>query len=146
MVDTILAEILAARMKLSACGSSIIIKGFLKNGLIDAVVKQMHTMCAQGHAVPPFAVAQLLLVASDADRCEEAFNIVKESPDLGLSADAIAVVLEDCVERSQPVFARRVENASKEAGLPLVPKSYEFLLKLCCASGDVHALASSMTC
>lgn len=137
-VEETFEEIRANRIKLTARGYSLTIKGFLKNGLVDAVLRQLREMKSHGLHVPPFAVTQFLRIACDSGRVLEVFDDVKAN--LTLTSEAVALLLEDCCRRGDLEFAKSVEGLSREAGLPLLASAYDPLLKLCAVNADPRAL------
>lgn len=132
------AELRAGRLKLTARGFSLMIKGFLKNGMVDAVMRQLLDMKQEGFHVPPFAVTQFFRISCDARRLPEVFDAVEAS--VTLTSEAVALLLEDCCKRGDFNFARRLERISREAKLPLLYSAYDALLKLHTVQGDLRAL------
>mmetsp|Transcript_43732 Transcript_43732/g.136783 ORF Transcript_43732/g.136783 Transcript_43732/m.136783 type:complete len:1055 (-) Transcript_43732:65-3229(-) len=137
-VEEIFQELESSRIKLTARGFSLTIKGFLKNGLVDAVLKRLLQMKNHGLHVPPFAVAQFLRIACDAGRLFEVFDQVYEN--LPLPPEAIALLVEDACRRNDMDFAKRIEKICREAKQPLPSGAYDPLLKLCTLHSDVHAI------
>merc|ERR1719223_836124 len=66
------------KLRLSPRGFSLMIKGFLKNGMLDETLEYIVLMKQSGHAVPAFAVAQFLRIAGDAGRAAEIYTSLKE--------------------------------------------------------------------
>lgn len=135
------SELHGMRQKLTARGHALIIKGFLQNSLLDPALDQAKAMRAQGFYVPPFALAQLFRVASQAKRCPEIFDCLQEA-EVALTAEALEALLEDCAKRADAKLTARVE-ALLRAGYgekQLSHSSYGALLKAKVALADVRAL------
>mmetsp|Transcript_74189 Transcript_74189/g.131181 ORF Transcript_74189/g.131181 Transcript_74189/m.131181 type:complete len:1057 (-) Transcript_74189:25-3195(-) len=115
--------------RLSARGYSLIMKGFLKNGLVDEVKHYMVEMTEKGHAVPTFAVAQLFRVASETNRVHEVYRKLKERA-IPIQPEAIAVLLEDCVRKHSQDMALVIEQEARAANIVLTASSYDSLLKV----------------
>mmetsp|Transcript_50540 Transcript_50540/g.156405 ORF Transcript_50540/g.156405 Transcript_50540/m.156405 type:complete len:1063 (-) Transcript_50540:142-3330(-) len=131
-------QLRTARLKPTARGYSLTIKGFLKNGMVDAVQKQLLDMGQQGIHIPPFAVMQFFRIACEANRGLEVFNAIEGK--LGLPPEASALLLEDCAKRGDLDFARRVEKIARDAKQPLLGGAYDALLKLYAVAGDPYVL------
>lgn len=133
-------EMHEAHLKLSARGYSLMIKGFLKSGLVDVALCQIQDMHRQGFSVPSFAVAQLFRTACLNDRGVEIFEATLESESLPLPPDAIVLLLDDCVKRDDLALALRAEKISRAKKTPLPQAAYDSLLKLCVLHADVSAV------
>jgi len=95
-------------------------------------------MKQRGFYVPSFAVTQFFRISCDSGRAAEVFEIAKdETP---LPAEAVVLLLEDCVKRSDLPFAQQVEKAARDSKVPLLCGAYDSLLKLYTVAGDLHAL------
>lgn len=134
----ICAEIHANRQKLTARGFSLTIKGFLKNSMIDAALRQIQEMHQQGFFVPTFAVAQLFRTACQSGRCTEIFETAAKT--LQLPQDAIVTLLEDCHKASNVELALRVEKVARDQKTSLTVSAYDALLKVCVHHAHNHAL------
>mmetsp|Transcript_126431 Transcript_126431/g.393495 ORF Transcript_126431/g.393495 Transcript_126431/m.393495 type:complete len:931 (+) Transcript_126431:245-3037(+) len=137
-VEEIFQEVEKARIKLTARGFSLTIKGFLKNGLVDAVLKRLLQMKAQKLHVPPFAVVQFLRISCDAGRRAEVFEEVLAN--FQLPQEAVVLLAEEACRHDDMEFAKRLEKLTREAKQDLPAGSYDPLLKLCSLHGDSHAL------
>lgn len=126
------------RLKVTARGYSLTIKGFLKNGMVDAVQKQLLAMDEQGIHIPSFAVTQFFRIACEANRTIEAFNAVEAH--VVPPAEAIVLLVEDCSKRNDLDLARRVEKLARKTKQPLLCGAYDALLKLYTVAGDLYAL------
>eukprot|EP00933_Yihiella_yeosuensis_P054912 TRINITY_DN534_c0_g1_i1.p1 TRINITY_DN534_c0_g1~~TRINITY_DN534_c0_g1_i1.p1 ORF type:complete len:1046 (-),score=300.81 TRINITY_DN534_c0_g1_i1:90-3227(-) len=138
-VDELLGQLCSDQLKLSARGFSLLIKGFLKNGLVDAVFAQIVSMMKSGLAVPAFAVTQFFRVASEAGRIEETFLKAQEAG-VAMPSEAIAVVLEDCARSSNFSLAEKVRSWSNAHDIKLSGSAYDSLLKLYAVAGDSAAM------
>mmetsp|Transcript_36260 Transcript_36260/g.67740 ORF Transcript_36260/g.67740 Transcript_36260/m.67740 type:complete len:1031 (+) Transcript_36260:143-3235(+) len=127
-------------MKLTARGYSLTIKGFLKNSLVDASLKQILDMHHAGFTIPPFAITQLVRVSCEAKRGTETFEALRQ--EIPFPPEAMAFLLEDCLKRNDPLQAKEIEKiARSQAGsAPLTVQAYDALLKLCVLHSDLHAL------
>merc|ERR1719265_1548656 len=81
----------AARLKVSARGFSLTIKGFLKNSMADAAWKQILEMQGAGFTVPSFAITQLVRGACDAGRGMEMFRVIRHK--VPVSPEATTLLL-----------------------------------------------------
>lgn len=137
-VDELVEEILARRQKVTVRGHSLMVKGFLRSGLIDDALEQIGEMVGQGFHVPSFAVAELFRAAREAGRSEEVLD--RALGEVSLNSDAVTILLEDCMARQDQAFAERVKSLSQDAGLSLSPSGSEALLRLYAVVGDAKAL------
>lgn len=139
-VADVLSKLSLGRMKVGARGYALTIKGFLKNGMVDAAMEQMKSMHRAALTVPPFAVTQLVRTSCEAGRGAEIFSIVKD--EFPLTPEAITLLLEDCLKRADLPHAREIEQlAYKQAGAEVLPQSaYDALLRTCVAHSDLYAL------
>ncbi|CAJ1330637.1 unnamed protein product [Effrenium voratum] len=127
------------RLKMSARGFSLVIKGYLKNGLVDEVLEKLIEMMRSGHDVPSFAVAQFLRVAAEAGRSAEMFAAVQS--ELDMSSEAFGVILEDCARTGNLTLAEEVEHTARSVLTPLPATLYDVLVKLYtlkCHSRAIH--------
>mmetsp|Transcript_19746 Transcript_19746/g.37031 ORF Transcript_19746/g.37031 Transcript_19746/m.37031 type:complete len:1017 (+) Transcript_19746:97-3147(+) len=138
-VNELIAQMRAKRLKVTVRGFSLIIKGYLRNGLLDEALFHIHEMRSQGFHLPSFAVAEIFRAAREAGRSEEMLD--KVIVELKLSQDAVTVLLEDCLTRHDRALAERVTFLSGEAGLPLAHAASEALLRLYANTGDLKALS-----
>mmetsp|Transcript_123506 Transcript_123506/g.360675 ORF Transcript_123506/g.360675 Transcript_123506/m.360675 type:complete len:1028 (-) Transcript_123506:55-3138(-) len=137
-VEELFKEMQASHIKLTARGYCLAIKGFMKNAMVDAVLRRLLEMRGQSLPVPSFAVAQFLRIACAAGRLLEVFPEVEAK--LQLSPEAVSVLVEDACRRSDLEFAKHVEKLVKEARMQLPSNAYDPLLKLCVLRGDLHGL------
>jgi len=117
---------------------SLIIKGYLKNSMIEPTLEQMRMMKQQGFYVPPFAITQVFRIACDTGRAVEVFASFKQISTL--SNEAVQLLLEDCVKRNDLTFATRVEQTARDTGVTFTCSSYDSLLRLLTNAGDLRAL------
>eukprot|EP00427_Karlodinium_veneficum_P008018 CAMPEP_0169086600 /NCGR_PEP_ID=MMETSP1015-20121227/13783_1 /TAXON_ID=342587 /ORGANISM="Karlodinium micrum, Strain CCMP2283" /LENGTH=767 /DNA_ID=CAMNT_0009146771 /DNA_START=81 /DNA_END=2384 /DNA_ORIENTATION=- len=124
--------------RISLRGYCLIIKGFLKNRMIDAALTQMKTMREQGLSVPSFAVTKMCRIASEIDECGSIidgfgkYSIPVSSPD-------VSILMKDCQKRNDLKCAFRVEELARIFKTPLMMNAYDAFLMLCVSHGDVHA-------
>mmetsp|Transcript_162355 Transcript_162355/g.311713 ORF Transcript_162355/g.311713 Transcript_162355/m.311713 type:complete len:1014 (+) Transcript_162355:137-3178(+) len=139
-VAQICSELRAKREKISPRGYSLSIKGFLKNGMVDAALKQTLEMHRTAYTIPGFAVTQLIRASCEVGRGMETFQAFPER--IPIPSEAIACLLEDCLRRSDLPQARQIEQISrrKAGSSPLCLGAYDALLKLCAVHGDCYAL------
>jgi len=134
------AELRARRMKVSARGYSLTIKGFLKNSMLEEAWKQILEMRRGGFTVPSFAVTQLIRASCETGRGMEIFHDAHQ--EISIPPEAICFLLEDCLKRGDLPQARQVEQiARQQAGsAPLLLGAYDALLKICVLQSDLYAL------
>jgi len=137
-VSELCNEILEARQKLTARAYSLIIKGFLKNGMVDPALCKIQDMHKQGFFVPSFAVAQLFRTACQSGRAEEIFDAVTTTLEVG--QDALIVLLDQCQKSNDVVLALRIEKHARDNKSALPVGAYDSLLKICVAHANIHAL------
>jgi len=137
-VAEIVEQLKSRRHKVTVRGYSLIIKGFLRSGLIDDALAQIAEMRFQGFHLPSFAVAELFRAAREAGRVEEVMD--RALSEVTLNTDAVCILLEDCVARQDQVLADRVRDLAQKLGLALSPGCLEALLRLYASAGDVRAL------
>jgi pentatricopeptide repeat protein len=128
----------ASRSKITTRGCSLTVKGFLKNGMVDAALQQIHEMQKRSLPVPSFAVAQLFRSACEMGRAPAIFSQAKGI--VVLPPEAVAQVLEDCVKRGDLKLALEVETQARQDKTSLLVSSYDSLLKICVMNAHVHAL------
>lgn len=129
-----------SNMKLTPRGYSLTIKGFLKNDMVDASLKQILEMHRVGFTVPSFAVAQLVRVSCEVKRGTEIFEALRQQ--VPFPPDAVSFLLEDCLKRNDPLQAKEVEKIARQQSgtAPFTAHAYDSLLKLCVLHSDLHAL------
>lgn len=135
-VSELLVEIGKSRQKLTARGYSLTIKGFLKNGMLDAALLQMKAMQQDGFFVPSYAVAQLFRSACQNARATE---ILDASEALGLPSEALVVLFEHCLTSNDLQLALRVEKVARERKAMIPAHAYDALLKTCVVHASAHA-------
>lgn len=137
-VKEVCSEVAASRMHLSPRGLSLAIKGFLKNGMIEATVEKFDEMKQLGYQLPTFAVTQLLRVACDAGRSKEVYERIKDvSP---LNTESVGVLLESCQKSKNFQFAQQVEHEARAQQVPFSFSTYDSLLKMYTVKGDPRVL------
>lgn len=104
------------KLKVTARGYSLIIKGFLKHGLVDEVLGKLVEMRHAGFSVPSYAVAQFLCIASEANRSKEMLEVVL-GQGLQMSQEAYLAMLDDCVKRRDHELVERLEQQAHTAEL-----------------------------
>merc|ERR1719375_2761817 len=117
------------KLRLSPRGYSLMIKGFLKNGMLDETLEYIVLMQQGGHAVPAFAVAQFLRIAGDAGRAAEIYALLKEKG-VEVQHEAVAVVLDHCARHSDSKLARQVEKDARAGNITFGTRAYDALLKV----------------
>eukprot|EP00930_Biecheleria_cincta_P026220 TRINITY_DN1850_c0_g1_i1.p1 TRINITY_DN1850_c0_g1~~TRINITY_DN1850_c0_g1_i1.p1 ORF type:complete len:1082 (+),score=225.96 TRINITY_DN1850_c0_g1_i1:218-3247(+) len=129
------------KLRLSPRGFSLIIKGFLKNGMLDATLEYIVLMKRSGHAVPAFAVAQFLRIACDAAKAAEIYALLKEKG-IEVQHEAVAVMLDYCARHSDSKLARDVEKDARAENITFNTQVYDALLKV--YAGDCNSDASKI--
>jgi len=138
-VGEVAAEMKRNRMKPTARGLSLTIKGYLKSGMIYPVMNQIVEMKKLGFHVPPYALAQFFRISCEAGRLQEVFEAATAA---GLQApsEAVVLMLEHCAHKNHTDLALRIESAAREAKTPLLVGAFDALLKLHSLSGDLRAI------
>lgn len=136
-VRELFAELHKIGQKPTARAYSLTIKGFLKNGLVHAVLPPMQAMHQQGFFVPAFAVAQFFRAASQDGKTVELLEAYLQN--LQLPQEALVVLLEDCVKRTDLPLALRIEKIARQDKTTLPGSAYASLLKICVLQGNSHA-------
>lgn len=126
------------RFQLSVRSHSLIIKGYLKNGMVQAALQQMHAMQKQGLFVPSCAITQLCRVACEISSRERLLDAVQDW--LPLTSDALSILLGDCQKRDDLQMAFRVEKLAHCSKLSFPANAYESFLKLCVVHAHLYAL------
>jgi len=126
------------KQKVTVRGLSLMMKGYLKNGNIDAAAAQIHEMCAEGMNVPANAVVELLRVARQGNRGIDIFNALDKKT--LMTTNTVASVLEDCLSANDLPLARKVEQFAKQTKVQLNCVAYGALLKIYTSAGDLHAI------
>jgi len=137
-VTKLVAHLRDDQNKVSVRGYSLMIKGFLKNEMLDAAVTQIKAMIGQGLNVPPFAISEVFRIARDARRTADIFYSTHE--DVSITADAATIILEDCLALQDVALAKSVEKCMRQAKAQMNFGAYEALLKLYTSTGDMCAL------
>jgi len=137
-VDKLSAQVSGARLSMTARGFSLTIKGFLKNGMLDATLRQVLEMKRHCFNVPPFALVHLARIACAQGRAAEALEVVHKG--VTLPSEAVVCLLEDCIKRNDVALARHMDQLAHESVMPLVFSAYHTLLKLYVQVGDLRAI------
>lgn len=128
-VRELIALMRKQKLNLAPRGYSLIIKGFLKNGMLEDVLEYISQMKQSGHAVPAFAVAQFLRIAGDAGRAAEMYSLLKDRG-IAMQEEAITVMFDDCARHFNPKLARQVEKEARAANITFSSHAYDTLLKV----------------
>jgi len=134
-------DLFSTGLRLSPRGFSLVIKGYLKNGLLDEVFQSLYDMSQTGYVVPPFAVGQFFRVASEKQRLPEMFDRVQASQ-IGVNQEALCAIFEECVKppKLQLKLAQQAEKALRALNVPITERTYDALLKVHTLAGDAKAL------
>jgi len=127
-----------SRQKVSVRGYSLIIKGFLKNGMLDATLAQLEAMHKQNVNVPSFAVSETFRVAKESKRTAEVYNRICDN--VVVSSEVAAMILEDACAVPDLDLTKRVEQKMRQSKVQMTFSVYEGLLKAFISAGDSHAL------
>jgi pentatricopeptide repeat protein len=139
-VMKLLEELRGSGHRTTVRAYSVMVKSFLKNSLVDPALMLVHEMHAQGLNVPAFALSEIFRVARESGRTAEIFQTVVQQQALLLTPEAVAVVLEDCLNSKDLVLAKTVDEFVRQTNLQLNFAGYEALLKLYTGSGETRAL------
>eukprot|EP00441_Pelagodinium_beii_P026001 CAMPEP_0197650912 /NCGR_PEP_ID=MMETSP1338-20131121/31235_1 /TAXON_ID=43686 ORGANISM="Pelagodinium beii, Strain RCC1491" /NCGR_SAMPLE_ID=MMETSP1338 /ASSEMBLY_ACC=CAM_ASM_000754 /LENGTH=1040 /DNA_ID=CAMNT_0043225425 /DNA_START=139 /DNA_END=3261 /DNA_ORIENTATION=+ len=126
--------------QLSPRGFSLVIKGYLKNGLVDDIFHGIYAMSQAGYVVPPFAVGQFFRVASEKQRLPEMFDLVQASSQIITNQEALCAVFEECAKTINLELAQKAEKSLRTLNTPIDEKTYDALLKVYTLAGDAKAL------
>jgi len=134
-------EMHSAGYKLTIRGHSLMIKGFLKNSMVDAAFEQIQEMQKNGLSVPSFALAHLFRVAGLSGDMASLFAQAypEEGSRLPLPSEVVATLMEECVKRDDLEMAIRVEELALSVKTPLLFQGYDPLLRLCITHCDTRA-------
>jgi pentatricopeptide repeat protein len=133
----LVAKLREANQKVTVRGYSLMMKGFLKNGMIDATVDQIKAMHSQGLSVPSLAVSELFRTAQEANRMAEVFSSVSSA--VPLMNNAINVVLDYCLKSQDVELVETVEKYLRDSNHQLIFPIYEGLIKVYTSAGSPHA-------
>lgn len=136
-VEEVMARMRSSNLRCSVKALSLVIKGFLKNGMIDAVVEKVADMKGLGFEVPPFATTQLIRLACEAGRGEEIFAAVED--EFVWNSEAPALLLEACQKSKNIKFAKQLEQNLREKGVAFSGGVFDALLKAYAVTGDTKA-------
>eukprot|EP00427_Karlodinium_veneficum_P005469 CAMPEP_0169150546 /NCGR_PEP_ID=MMETSP1015-20121227/50257_1 /TAXON_ID=342587 /ORGANISM="Karlodinium micrum, Strain CCMP2283" /LENGTH=1020 /DNA_ID=CAMNT_0009219719 /DNA_START=9 /DNA_END=3071 /DNA_ORIENTATION=+ len=140
--ETKLAELVdqlrGDKHKVTVRGLSLMMKGYLKNGNVDAAAAQIKEMCSENMNVPSTAVVELLRVARQFNRALDIFNALDKAT--LMTTATVASVLEDCLKANDLPLARKVEQFAKDTKVQLNCVAYGALLKIYTSAGDLHAI------
>lgn len=137
-VAQLVAQMRERRQKVTVRGYALMVKGFLKNDMLDAAMAQIKEMRAHGLKVPPFAVSGLFRVARDSGRTAEVLQSVQQ--EVSMTMEALALVAEDCLKSQDLALAKSMEKIARDTKVQMNFTTYEALLKLHASAGDMHAL------
>jgi len=132
------AEVASQQLRLSPRGFSLAVKGFLKNGMVDASVQQLREMRRAGFQLPPFAFTQLLRVASEAGRVKEVYGQTKDMAPL--DAESAAVLLEHALKTQDLELAKDIELQARASQVVFTTSMYDPLLKFYTLRGEPRVL------
>jgi pentatricopeptide repeat protein len=133
------AELKSKGLEQTAHGYVLVIKGFLKNGMVDAVLQQITNMHRIGFATPSSTIADFIHLASEKGRAYEMFGSLTEAG-VTLPAAAVMVLLEDCCSRNDLGFVRRIEQHMRDTNMPFLRGMFDVLMRVYASAGDLHAL------
>lgn len=139
-VISLLSELKAEKRRLSSRAHSLMIKGFLKNGMLDSVFERMTEMKAEGCPVPMFAIIQFLRVASDNGRAVEMMESLKDANLFRLTSDGMTSIIDDCLKSNNLKLAKKVHDYLLSIDQPLTTQASEVLLRLYALHGENRAV------
>lgn len=127
-----------AGQKVSVKGHSSVIKGFLKNSMLDPSLNQVKEMRTEGLSIPPFAVTELFRLANDSGRMAEIFDSVCDK--MPVSGNVATMMLDHCLASQDITLAKKVEKCSRQAQNQMSFGIYEGLLKIYTSAADMYAI------
>jgi hypothetical protein len=135
----LVGELRESRQKVTVRGYSMMIKGFLKNGMLDESLRQIQAMRSQALSVPVSAIPELFRVARDVGRSVEAFKFIVEQ-DVTVTNSVVVQLLDDCLKSQDVCLARSLDQYAKETKMQLGFGAYEALVKIYASAGDLQAM------
>jgi hypothetical protein len=140
-VDNLFAEARRCHPKaLMSRGHSLAVKGFLKNAMVSAALRQIQEMQRKGCPVPSFTMAQLFRTACQNDHGVETFEAALAAEGVKIPQDAIVALLDECAKRSDLQLAVRIEKIARKSMDQLPAEAYDALMKVCISHKDEHAI------
>lgn len=118
----------------------MIIKGYLKNGLVDEVFEKLLEMRKTGYEIPSFAMAQFFRVSSEAGRSEEFVDGAMENL-LDMSIEAYMVLLEEGARAGNLALVEKVETSVRFAHRVVPPTLAEEFIKFYMTQCQEKAIA-----
>jgi pentatricopeptide repeat protein len=134
----LMGQLQGDKQKVSVRGLSLMMRGYLKNGNVDAAAAQIQEMCSENMNVPSNAVVELLRVARQFNRAIDIFNALDKKT--LMTTATVASLLEDCLKANDLQLARKVEHFAKDRKVQLNCVAYGALLKIYTSAGDLHAI------
>mmetsp|Transcript_44831 Transcript_44831/g.69901 ORF Transcript_44831/g.69901 Transcript_44831/m.69901 type:complete len:1012 (+) Transcript_44831:82-3117(+) len=138
-VQKLAEQLRSNQLKITVRGYSLMMKGFLKNDMLDVALTTFQEMRAQGLSIPPSTAPELLRVAHLCGRSVDTFNGIVDK-DLITSNSTVTSVLEDCLKSQNISLAKCLEQYARDCKVQLSFGAYDVLLKLYASVGDVRAL------
>jgi len=121
-------------------GHSLAVKGFLKNAMVNATLRQIQEMQRSGYPVPSFTMTQLFRTACQDDQSVEEFEAALVAEGVEIPQDAIVALFDECAKRSDVQLALRIEKIARKSMDQLPVEAYGALIKVCILHTDEHAI------
>eukprot|EP00929_Paragymnodinium_shiwhaense_P036290 TRINITY_DN19467_c0_g1_i1.p1 TRINITY_DN19467_c0_g1~~TRINITY_DN19467_c0_g1_i1.p1 ORF type:complete len:834 (+),score=264.68 TRINITY_DN19467_c0_g1_i1:192-2693(+) len=136
--ESMMEKMKAAGQTLTVRGHINAIRGFITSGLAEPAMNEIIDMVDKGYKSQPALTIDLVRCAIAKGRsCELVERTRKIVP---LPVDALAALLEDCLNRSDLKLAVLVEQVAVESKTVLNISCYDSLLKLYADAGDARAI------
>lgn len=138
-VESIMTQIRADGKKVTSRSYALAIRGFLKNQMLDAALRQAGAMRQQGLPVPPPAVNEMCNEAARSGGVSQVLDLLQEHG-IKPSPDAVTTLCDHCAQCRDVALAHRVEEVARSLKAPFSLMSYDALLKLYSSTADPSAL------
>jgi pentatricopeptide repeat protein len=135
----LVGQLRESRQKVTVRGYSMLVKGFLKNRMLDAALLQIEAMRNQKLALPVSAIPELFQVARELGRTAEVFKLIVEK-EVTLTIGVLAQLLEDCLKSQDANLARSLDQFAQQSKMQLNFSACEALLKVYVSVGDNRAI------
>lgn len=138
-VESIMTQIRSDGKNVSSRSYSLAMRGFLKNRMLDAALRQARAMRQQGLPVPPPAINEICNEAARSGGVAQVLDLLQEHG-IKPSADAVTALCDHCAACRDVTLAHRVEEVARSLKAPFSLVTYTSLLKLYSSTADPSAL------
>lgn len=138
-VKLLVEKMSGSQRNITIRGYTLMMKGYLKNEMLDAALLLFQEMQQQGMKTPASAVPEFLRVARVSGRSVDVFQTIV-TKDVLSSTTTVAAILDDCLKSHNILLAKRVEEHATQLDVLLNFSAYDSLLKLYAGVGDLQAI------